>query len=1105
MSKMLCSILLLVIYLLFQIPQGHLKAQSFGYEVLKSKRIAAQSFPFSITHPYLKSFYSSSKDTSTILIPFNPSIFPLYSDSVKDVAITNISSFRDYNNQTQFSRIQQSGSISRGLIVGNTQDASIESGMDLRFEAFLGDSIRVNASLTDQNTPIQPDGSSLQLREFDRVLIQLQSTQTNASLGDIDLTLAKHPYLQLNRRVMGAQAKWSNSSTKLANGRSMRVQGGLAALRGQYQVALIPAVEGFQGPYRLTNDQGEPFVIVLAGSESVFLNGKKLERGTDRDYTVDYSFGEINFTPNRLIRASDRIRIEYQFLNQSYPEVLVATNFEYELNQKWKISYQLARSQAVLSSASSGLLTDAERVLLNNAGDDLSQLRTERVQIADEGPSSQIRYTRVDTVINGQIIQFYRFNAEGTFNVFFSRVSFGEGAYIRAVNQPINGIVYEFVGEGNGDFSPFRQIQAPTAKTVQSALIQWNPLKSIELNSSFALSNFDKNRLSNIDDFDNNQLATFQEFKWKYSSLASVEAVFQQSSSSFETFDRIRDPEFERNWGGLLDNSFGEKLMGVKWFQNTENGSSIEASFTQLNVSEEQKGRIEFEGNWSEKWLNGQSTFRYLAQQTDGANENWLFLNADLKIGNLTAGKWQISPLLLVSHEDRSSNFGNRTILNAVNNNLRGPGYYLEYGSGLELNSDITQWKITFAKRQEDVDAAFNSESLRRNANLYGLSHSTRQKYFKSEQKLSWFDIPSEPSFSLYSQQLGTLADDMGSIRLAYEGESRLQGVLTEVYTFVGNQFGVYYWDDLNQDGVEQLDEFFPERSPEEGTHILQVLPSEELAGITKVQASVRTSFSLNAIFNKSDADKGLGVDLDWSQMDENTTTQVGQLLRLNQDLLLSDSLTLSGRQQAGFQGYWKGNRILREVRLSVSETKSLRNRNTFKEESSNERYKIESQLRATKKIRLNQSIGFEKRRNESTTLLNRRLNLSLFSMNSEIIQAVSSRFRRSLFFEYKQGSGGIGTNFRSFNLKSGINTVIKGGRLNMELGVNRTNLSGEFSPLANFELTGGQGVGTQFRADFRFSRSLGKGLKADVNWSLRTRANEQILQTARFTLNSSF
>ena len=42
-------------------------------------------------------------------------------------------------------------------------------------------------------------------------------------------------------------------------------------------------------------------IAILSGTEKVWLNGQRLERGENYDYTIDYSSSEIYFTPKRLI------------------------------------------------------------------------------------------------------------------------------------------------------------------------------------------------------------------------------------------------------------------------------------------------------------------------------------------------------------------------------------------------------------------------------------------------------------------------------------------------------------------------------------------------------------------------------------------------------------------------------------------------------------------------------------------------------------------------------------------------------------------------------------------------------------------------------------
>ena len=41
--------------------------------------------------------------------------------------------------------------------------------------------------------------------------------------------------------------------------------------------------------------------MIVAGSENVWLNGIRLNRGEENDYTIDYSIGEIFFMPKNII------------------------------------------------------------------------------------------------------------------------------------------------------------------------------------------------------------------------------------------------------------------------------------------------------------------------------------------------------------------------------------------------------------------------------------------------------------------------------------------------------------------------------------------------------------------------------------------------------------------------------------------------------------------------------------------------------------------------------------------------------------------------------------------------------------------------------------
>ncbi|MBI3194439.1 MAG: hypothetical protein HYZ34_08250, partial [Ignavibacteriae bacterium] len=58
------------------------------------------------------------------------------------------------------SKLQKSGSVVRGLTIGSNRDLSLNSGFRLQMAGNLTDDIEVIAALTDENSPIQPEGTT---------------------------------------------------------------------------------------------------------------------------------------------------------------------------------------------------------------------------------------------------------------------------------------------------------------------------------------------------------------------------------------------------------------------------------------------------------------------------------------------------------------------------------------------------------------------------------------------------------------------------------------------------------------------------------------------------------------------------------------------------------------------------------------------------------------------------------------------------------------------------------------------------------------------------------------------------------------------------------
>lgn len=1041
--------------------------------------LSAQAFT-SALNGWQASFQTAD---TTLTFPFNPAIFPIYSDSSVKQQVA-----RFKNNASDslpaFMRLEQQGSISRGIIVGNTQDASIESGMDLNFKAFLNDSVFVSAALTDQNTPIQPDGSSLQLREFDRVLMQLQAPSSSASLGDVDFQPTPHAFLKLDRRVMGGAFSHKADFGK--------VSAGLAVLRGEYRVTLLQPQEGFQGPYRLSRADGSPFVVVLAGSEKIYLNGQLLQRGSGNDYIIDYSFGEIQFTQNRMIRASDRIRVEYQYISEQYPELLGFASYEHQFSDKLNVKYQFVGQRSVLNGGIATEFDQQDRDLLQAAGDNPQALFRERVRPVSEDAVQQIRYNRTDTLINEQLLQIYVYDPEGQFEVFFS--SRAGGSYARLSSAQINGIVYEFVGEGNGTHSPFAPFSAPKSLNIQSLELAWKPSPQFRMNNSLALSNQDLNTLSSRNDANNLSLAGRSEFIWNPSRNTAISATYQQTDSSFAQFDRIREAEFEREWGGFQDGLFGEQIASLELSQAFSKRSHSKLSYGQLRTNALQASRIASALTIAESVFSTNGTFRYLQVDYGMQNLDWIQWKQQMQF-DWSLGKWTVSPAWKVEWDER-------------NGRLDFPGaeliggqrpYFLETGPELLLRSATQSITAGVLYREEDLS---QNNTVRRSSYLYNASYELNKKHFRTQNSFSWFDIPDQPSFRINHQSEYQQQKKDTRLRLAYEANSQLQGRLIEVYTFVGPQFGQYFWDDLNEDGIEQLDEFFPERSPEEGTHILQFLPADELEGITRIQTSFQAQTSVVKILGLSyDGDVSLSGRI--NILEESTTNRIGALLRLDSDLLANLLSSLQSRTAWEQDLKWRSASNKWFMRLFAQHNGSLNQRNGFSEQRDQQQLGVETEFRPNPKSSWKFAFHSNDRKLDNQQLLNRSYALS----SLEFEMAYRNRISRGIVSEYalqhERGEDQQNNFFQWLSIRTEFSGSLKQGRFSLVNGLRWNDLPASLSPLALFDLSGGQGEGLQYFTDIRLDMRISQRIDARISYSLRSRANFSPLQTATFTLSS--
>jgi len=99
-----------------------------------------------------------------------------------------------------FDGLSSSGSLSRGLTIGNNQNGVLNSNLDLNISGKLSEKVTLRASIQDANIPIQDGGYSKRVDDFDQIFIEFESVNWRLKGGDIDLTNSQSEFNSFTKR-----------------------------------------------------------------------------------------------------------------------------------------------------------------------------------------------------------------------------------------------------------------------------------------------------------------------------------------------------------------------------------------------------------------------------------------------------------------------------------------------------------------------------------------------------------------------------------------------------------------------------------------------------------------------------------------------------------------------------------------------------------------------------------------------------------------------------------------------------------------------------------------------------------------------------------------
>ncbi len=456
-----------------------------------------------------------------------------------------------------FGKLQSSGSFGRSISVGNRQDAVVNSNFQWQLNGMLGDSIEITAAITDNNLPLQADGTTQQLNEFDQVFLQFKKKNWQLALGDIDIRQNNLYFLNFYKRLQGILFQTTNRLSSSVQ-TSTLASGSIA--KGKFNRNIFQGLEGNQGPYRLKGANNEFFFIVLAGTERVFLNGELLQRGDDQDYVINYNTAEITFTPRRMITKDARIQIEFEYADRNFLNANLYLFQTVDVGKKLKFKLGAFQNSDARNSPINQTLDERQKAFLFVIGDSVNAAFYPTISL-DSFSRERILYEKAYFSNGSSTDSFYRYSTDSLkarYALSFTELGSGEGNYVPDFNGA-NGKVYRFVapvgGKKQGSFEPVMKLVTPKKHQLINLAADYELDKNNVLKTEFAVSNRDVNTYSSKGGADDQGVAARVQFT-NTSTFGSAKNLqltsnfdVEHVSDKFQPLERLRYVEFSREWG----------------------------------------------------------------------------------------------------------------------------------------------------------------------------------------------------------------------------------------------------------------------------------------------------------------------------------------------------------------------------------------------------------------------------------------------------------------------------------------------------------------------------------------------------------------------------
>lgn len=1025
----------------------------------------------------------------------------------------NIISTDNSNNLFQGTKLNRTGSISRGLMVGNNQDFSLNSNLNLQLSGMISPTMKILASVTDDNIPIQPQGNTQQLQDFDKVFIQVSDQKWKLTAGDFWIKNKDSYFLKYHKRGQGIHLK-----NKIIGNNNIEidVENSASISKGKFGRNVIQGIEGNQGPYRLFGNENESYIIILSGTENVYIDGVLLKRGQNNDYIIDYNTAEISFTANTLINKDKRIIVEFQYSDKNYARSLLQSSATVKKNN----SSFYVHAYGEQDSKNQPLQLDFDlfdRQTLENIGDNIDLAIGSGIDSVDFNQATNL-YQKIDS-LGYEVYQYSTDEQQAVYMLTFSNVGQGNGNYKIKENNAL-GKVFEWIAPDtisfgaiikNGDYSPIKKLVTPKKRQIISVggKTIWS---GNSLNYELSTSNMDLNTFSNINNEDNIGFAGLVSFenkntlkeKWELNQQYRIESI----SKDFRRIERFREVEFERNWNiqNLItpkDQLLSSARINLKHlenglFQYQLNSYFIKDDFNGYKNDFKIKWNKKFNLNFDGSLMNsdGQFNTSFLRHKTD------LFI----PIKGFKLGFKDIN---------ENNQFFSADTLN--NNSYR----FYDWKVYIE-NYDSTKNRVQFFY-QERYDW-FKDRSILKKATkaispglMVGISS---RKNFNLNYSLAYRMLQSDSTLT------NILPENSLASRLNYNLKLLNGGINTNSFLEIGSGLelqkefiyievpagqGVYTWNDYNDNGIKELNEFEIAAFSDQATYIRVFTPNNNYIKIYSFQYNQNLNIDFKRIIDgKTTVEKFLNKFYNQTAVNTHKKTNDLDLQTLLNPLVNADNPIIQ-QMSNSLRNSLFFNRSSSKYSVELV-TQLFANKNLLINGTdfiSTNKDQIKFRWNINKSFMLNSQLTKEIKKNSSTYMTNRNYDIENKEINNRISFQPNTLFRVALNGRYSEKRNSI----EYGNEKAFINDIglelrrskRDKGLLNGELHLVNINYNGESSSTIGFEMLEGLQLGKNITWKLGFQKNMSNNIQISINYNGRKSEENKAIHTGSMQMRAFF